>query len=43
MPLAAMGARGIEMLATQPADRAVEEVISQPMELVERASTAPAG
>jgi LacI family transcriptional regulator len=42
MPLEALGRRGIELLATTPVDEPVEEVLEGDIELVVRASTAPA-
>ena len=42
MPLARMGARAIELLATTPVNGAVREVVDQPMRLVARDSTAQA-
>ncbi len=43
MPLEALGRRGVEVLATHAPDVTVEEVISQPMELIVRESTAEPG
>ncbi|MDF9277616.1 LacI family DNA-binding transcriptional regulator [Arthrobacter sp. EH-1B-1] len=41
MPLAELGAQAISLLLDRPADEAIEEVISGPLELVKRFSTAP--
>ena len=43
MPLRELGERGIEALATAPADAALDEVLEGPMSLVRRDSTAPPG
>ncbi len=44
MPLQALGARGVELLLTSPPDAEVTEILSGPIELVVRSSTAaPAG
>lgn len=42
MPLEQLGRRGIELLATVPADEPIHEVLRGPIELAERASTGPA-
>lgn len=41
MPLEKLGRTAIELLATRPVDARVEEVVEGPIELVQRASTAP--
>ncbi|HTW97621.1 MAG TPA: LacI family DNA-binding transcriptional regulator [Acidimicrobiales bacterium] len=41
MPLFELGRRGVDILASQPATADVDEVVSEPMEIVARASTAP--
>lgn len=43
MPLFELGKRGVEILRAERADAEIEEVVSEPMELVVRGSTAPFG
>jgi LacI family transcriptional regulator len=41
MPLDALGRRAVELLVTQPFEAPIEEIVSGPIELVVRESTAP--
>lgn len=41
-PLEQLGRRAVELLTTVPPDQAITEVLSAPMELIDRGSTAPA-
>jgi LacI family transcriptional regulator len=43
MPLEQLGSRAIEVLASEPADAVVEEVLTAPLKLIARESTGPPG